>query len=52
MLVSIIIEPFDAVDRIEFLSLLTTSNTIPGLGRDNMIIFDFKAISPGDGHGV
>ena len=43
-----IIEPFDAAESKENLSLYTTSDTILGFGSDNTIIFAFNAISLGD----
>ncbi len=48
VLVSMIIEPFDAAESKENLSLYTTSDTILGFGSDNTIIFAFNAISLGD----
>ena len=48
VLVSMIIEPFDAVESKDNLSQYTTSDTIFGFGSDNIIIFAFKAISLGD----
>ena len=48
VLVSMIIEPFDAAESKENLPLYTTSDTILGFGSDNTIIFAFNAISLGD----